>query len=134
MAQEKTNTAAKEEVWFFDSGCNNHMIGTKDWLFDYDDTFIESVKLGDDSKMPVMGKGNLKLCMGGKIQIITDVYYLPGLRNNLLIISQLQQRNLIVVFHNDACKVYHPKRGLIMSTQMSSNMMFVIFAPVIVPL
>jgi RNase H-fold protein (predicted Holliday junction resolvase) len=34
MAQEKTSTAAKEEVWFLDSGCSNHMIGTKEWLFD----------------------------------------------------------------------------------------------------
>jgi hypothetical protein len=34
-----------------DSGCNNHMIGNKEWLFDYDDTYKYSVKLGDDSKM-----------------------------------------------------------------------------------
>ena len=107
MAQEKTNTAAKEEVWFLDSGCSNHMIGTKEWLFDFDDTFRESVKLGDDSKMPVMGKGNLKLYSGGKIQVITDVYYLPGLRNKLLSIGQLQQKNLTIVFQNDTGKVYH---------------------------
>lgn len=65
------------------------MIGTKDWLFDYDDAFRESVKIGDDSKMHVIGKGNLKLCFGGKILIITNVYYLLGLRNNLLSIGQL---------------------------------------------
>lgn len=89
MAQEKVSTGTKEEVWFRDSGSSNHMIGTKDWLFDYDDAFRESVKIGDDSKMHVIGKGNLKLCIGGKIQIITNVYYLPRLRNNLLSIGQL---------------------------------------------
>ena len=88
-----------------DSGCSNHMIGTKDWLFDYDDTFRESVKLGDDSRM----------------QIIIDVYYLPGLRNNFLSIDKLQQKNLTIVFHIDTCKVYNAERGLVMSTQMSSN-------------
>jgi hypothetical protein len=98
MAQETTNTSAKDEVWFLDSGCNNHMIGNKEWLFDFDTQFRESVKLGDDSKMSVMGKGYLKLWIGGMIQVITNVYYLPGLRNNLLSIGQLQQKNLTIVF------------------------------------
>ncbi|PNX56727.1 retrovirus-related Pol polyprotein from transposon TNT 1-94, partial [Trifolium pratense] len=47
------------QIWFLDSGCSNHMVGNKEWLFDYDDSFKDSVKLGDDSKMAVIGKGNL---------------------------------------------------------------------------
>jgi hypothetical protein len=81
------------------------------------------VKLGDNSKMPVMGRGSLKLHIGGMVQVITEVYYLPGLKNNLLSIGQLQQKNLTIVFSNDLCKVYHENRGLIMSTQMSVNRM-----------
>ena len=134
MAQGTVNTSAKDEVWFLDSGCSNHMIGNKEWLFDFDEQFHESVKLGDDSKMSVMGKGNLKLCIGGIIQVISDVYYLPGLRNNLLSIGQLQQKNLTIVFAKDSCKVYHEEKGLIMSTQMSSNRMYVIYAPVVIPM
>ncbi|GAU45216.1 hypothetical protein TSUD_244210 [Trifolium subterraneum] len=34
------------ELWFLDSGCSNHMVGNKSWLFDHDDTFKDSVKLG----------------------------------------------------------------------------------------
>jgi len=56
MAQSCLNTNAKDEVWFLVSGCSNHMIGTKDWLFDFDSEFRESVKLGDDSRMSVMGR------------------------------------------------------------------------------
>lgn len=63
------------------------MIGTKDWLFDFDGNFRESVKLGDDSKMSGMRRGYLKLLIGGIIQVITNVYYLLGLRNNLLSIG-----------------------------------------------
>ena len=133
MAQSCLNTNAKDEAWFLDSGCSNHMIGTKDWLFDFDSEFRESVKLGDDSEMPVMGRGNLKLLIGGIIQVITNVYYLPGLRNNSLSIGQLQQKNLTIVFQKDTCKAYHEERGLIMSTQMSTNRMFVIYALVIIP-
>ncbi|GAU31045.1 hypothetical protein TSUD_214810 [Trifolium subterraneum] len=124
QATDRNNDNSRLEMWFLDSGCSNHMVGRKDWLFDFDDSFREMVKLGDNSKMPVMGKGNLKLCIGGIIQVITEVYYLPGLQNSLLSIGQLQQKNLTIVVSNDLCKVYHESRGLIMSTQMTTNRIY----------
>ncbi|CAJ2629448.1 unnamed protein product [Trifolium pratense] len=39
-----------------DSGCSNHMIGHKEWFFDFDNNYRDSVKMGDDSRMAVMGK------------------------------------------------------------------------------
>ncbi|KHN26788.1 Retrovirus-related Pol polyprotein from transposon TNT 1-94, partial [Glycine soja] len=63
MAQESSKEEVYDEsnveMWFLDSGCSNHMVGRKDWLFNFDDSFRDFVKLGDNSKMPVMGKGNL---------------------------------------------------------------------------
>lgn len=138
MAQESSKEEVYDEsnveMWFLDSGCSNHMVGRKDWLFNFDDSFRDFVKLGDNSKMPVMGKGNLKLYIGGLVQVVTEVYYLPGLMNNLLSIGQLQQKNLTIVFSNDLCKVYHENRGLIMSTQMSVNRMYIIHASVLTPM
>ncbi|PNX98657.1 gag-pol polyprotein, partial [Trifolium pratense] len=85
MAQEtkaiQSNNDSKCEIWFLDSGCSNHMVGNKDWLFDYDDIFKDSVKLGDDSKMAVIGKGNLKLCIAGfkGINVLTHKEMVQGL-------------------------------------------------------
>ena len=56
MAKQEFTNQATDEVWFLDSGCSNHMVGTKEWLFDFDDSFRASTKLGNDSKMQVMGK------------------------------------------------------------------------------
>jgi hypothetical protein len=100
-----------EGAWYLDSGCSNHMIGTKEWLFDFDDSFRESVKLGNDSRMAVMGKGNIRLNIEGRIHVITDVYYLPGLSNNLLSIGQLQSKGLTIVFRNNVCNYSMMKRG-----------------------
>jgi hypothetical protein len=111
MAQHKKVTNTSDQVWFLDSGCSNHMIGTKEWLFDFDDSFREIVKLGDNSTMYVLGKGNVKLCLQGKISVITDVYYLPNLRNNLLSIGQLQKKNLTVVFRKIFVKNFMKKEG-----------------------
>ncbi|MCH83489.1 retrovirus-related Pol polyprotein from transposon TNT 1-94 [Trifolium medium] len=83
MAQESKEikeTGSNNEIWFLDSGCSNHMVGNKEWLFDFDDSFKDSVKLGDDSKMAVKGKGNLKLHIEGYIQVFANVYYLSGLK------------------------------------------------------
>jgi hypothetical protein len=61
---------SKTEVWFLDSGCSNHMIGNKDWLYEFDGDYKDSVRLGDDSRMNVVGRGNVKLCINGKIHVI----------------------------------------------------------------
>jgi hypothetical protein len=116
MAQGSNGTTEKKEVWFLDSGCSNHMVGNKDWLSNFDGNFRETVKLGDDSRMAVKGKGNLKLNIEGIVQVITDVYFLPGLKNNLLSIGQLQKKDITIIFKNDQCKVYHASRGLIITS------------------
>lgn len=65
------------------------MVGTKELLFNFDERFHESIKLGDDSKMQMMGKGNLELHMNGITQVITNVYYFPDLKNNFPSVGQL---------------------------------------------
>jgi hypothetical protein len=103
MAQGSNGTTEKKEVWFLDSGCSNHMVGNKDWLSNFDGNFRETVKLGDDSRMAVKGKGNLKLNIEGIVQVITSI-------------GQLQKKDITIIFKNDQCKVYHASRGLIITS------------------
>jgi hypothetical protein len=102
-------------------------------FFDLDETFRQSVKLGDNSRMMAMGKGHVKLHINGLTQVITEVYFIPELRNNLLSISQLQEKNLSILIQHGMCNMYHPRKGLIIQTQMSANRMFVILASIISP-
>lgn len=78
-----------------------------------------------------MRKGNLKLDMNGITQVITDVYYLSSLKKNLLSVGQLIQKDLTIIIKDGGCKVLHGEKGLIMSTQISSNKIFVVSAHVI---
>ncbi|PNY01730.1 copia-type polyprotein, partial [Trifolium pratense] len=133
LLMAKTNDDAKSENWFLDSGCSYHMAGNKDWFYDFDENYRDSVKLGDDSRMNVMGKGNVKLSINGRVHILTDVYFIPGLKTNLLSIGQIQQKNTTIVFKNDICKVYHREKGLLFATYMSTNRMYVVKAEVIAP-
>lgn len=72
------------------------------------------------------GKGSISLQIGETEQVISDVYYIPELRNNLLSMGHLQEKGLIILIRDGACKIYHKDRGLIMQTCMSSNRVFVI--------
>jgi hypothetical protein len=57
MSYVEHNNSTKEEVWFLDSGCSSHMSGNKLWFTQLDEGFRHSFKLGNNSKMAVMGKG-----------------------------------------------------------------------------
>jgi len=49
-------TQQKEDEWFLDSGCSNHMSGSREWFSKLDENFRNTVKLGNDARIDVMGK------------------------------------------------------------------------------
>ena len=118
----------KTEEWFLDSGCSNHMSDNKDWFSELDENFRHAVKLGNDTRIVVMGKGSVRLNVDGVTHIISHVYCVPELKNNLLSIGQLQEKGLSILIKNGKCKVSHPERGQIMKIDMKGNRMFVLTA------
>lgn len=128
MACVDVNKDNKEDMWYLDSGCSNHMCGKKEYFSDLNENFRDSVKLGNNSSMTVIGKGNIRLQVNGTTQIITEVFYVPELKSNLLSIGQLQEKGLTVLFQHGRCKVFHHEKGLIMDTKMSANRMFILQA------
>ncbi|KAI5438107.1 hypothetical protein KIW84_024012 [Lathyrus oleraceus] len=103
--------ATRDEVWFLDSGCSNHMSGYRKWFIELDQSFRHNVKLGNDSKLVVMGKGKIRMKIDGRVMVITEVFYIPDLKSNLLSIGQLQERNLSILIKNGCCSIYHDVRG-----------------------
>nr|KYP60819.1 Retrovirus-related Pol polyprotein from transposon TNT 1-94 [Cajanus cajan] len=120
----------RDEIWFLDSGCSNHMSGDRKWFTELDQSFRHSVKLGNDFKLNVMGKGNVRMKLGGRTVTITEVFYTPDLKSNLLSIGQLQERNLSILIKNGCCSIYHDTEGLIIRTTISANRMFVLTASI----
>ena len=128
MSYVNMNKANGEDMWFIDLGCSNHMCGKKEYFSDFDGSFRDSVKLGNNSSMVVMGKGNVQLQVNGRAQIIAGVFYVPELKNNLLSIGQLQEKGLNILFQGKKCKVFHLEKGLIIEKKMASNRMFILHA------
>ena len=128
MSYVELHKAKREDAWFLDSGCSNHMCGDRVMFTELDESFRHSVKLGNNSRMNVVGKGSVKLLLNGINHVITEVYYAPELKNNLLSIGQLQERGLAILIQGGLCKIYHPDKGLIIQTIMSANRMFILLA------
>lgn len=63
----------KDDAWFLESGCSNNMSGNKMWFAKLDETFNQVVKLGNNSRMQVAGKGSVNLPMNGVPYLISDV-------------------------------------------------------------
>ena len=67
-------------MWFLDSGCSNHISEKKKWFSDLDEGFRHTVKLGNDSRMAVIGKYNIHMQVNGFTQVILNVYYIHELK------------------------------------------------------
>lgn len=115
-----------EQIWFLDSGCSNHMSGDKKSFINLDESIKKNVKLGNGMNIQVAGKGSIKVKMNGMSHLISNVYYVPELKNNLLSIGQLQENGLTVLFKGGEgnCKVYHPEKGLILESKVAPNRMY----------
>ncbi|KAM1036953.1 hypothetical protein FF1_031868 [Malus domestica] len=84
MAYVDIEEVDREELWFLDSGCNNHMCGKKEMFTNLDENFRKSVKLGNNSSLAMLGKGNVHM--------------------------DLQENGLAIFIKSGKCKIYHPER------------------------
>ena len=122
MAEEKN-----EDIWFLDSGCSNHMTENISMFSILDENLKSQVTLGTDSKVSVMGKGRVGvLTKKAERKTISDVYYVPGMKRNLLSIGQLIQKDYNVFFEDDVCTIMDkpPRKQCIAQVKMTRNIMF----------
>ena len=85
VAQEK-----QEDVWFLDSSCSNHMTRNIAIFSNMDEDVKYEVITGTASRVSVKGKGRVSiLTRKGEKKFVPDVYYVPGLKFNLISIGQL---------------------------------------------
>lgn len=119
MQEDTTN-----KLWYLDSGCSNHMSGDKKLFATLDETFIEKVKLGDNSSLCVKGRGNINIEVNGVKLCIFGVFYVLELKSNLISLGQLQEKGLAILIQKNVCQIHHHEKGLIIEVEMGPNRMF----------
>lgn len=104
--KEETN----KNLWFLDTGCNNYMREDKSVFSTLDESFKDNVKFGNNSRIAVMGKGQVSIQINGdSTHTIADVIFIPDLKTNLLNIGQLQQKDYEISIKGGICKILDDK-------------------------
>ncbi|XP_050117129.1 uncharacterized protein LOC126594907 [Malus sylvestris] len=89
----KNNDEDQDYTWYLDTGASNHMCGRRSVFVKLNESVSGNVSFGDESKIPVKGKGNILIPLkNGGHQLISNVYYVPNMKSNILSLGQLLEK------------------------------------------
>nr|GEZ39619.1 zinc finger, CCHC-type [Tanacetum cinerariifolium] len=97
----------KDSLWYLDNGASNHMTDVREHFKELDEKVTGKVRFGDGSYIEIKGKVSILIeCDDEKQRIISHVYYIPDLKNNLLSIGQFIEIGCKVVMEDDELRLY----------------------------
>ena len=89
-------------LWYLDSGCSRHMTGNKGLFKTFFEGKIGTVTFGNGSKSVIRGIGTVDI---PGLPVFEDVWYVDGLKANLLSISEICDNGLNVLFTKYECEI-----------------------------
>ena len=100
-------------VWFLDSGASFHMTADKSLFSTLEEKDLKMrVEMGDDETYSVSRVGTISFKRDhGALITLTDVKYVPGLKNNLVSIAMLEDKGYNVVFSKGKVFLKHITTG-----------------------
>ncbi|GJS03669.1 zinc finger, CCHC-type containing protein [Tanacetum coccineum] len=112
-------------IWYLDNGASNHMTGTKSHFRDIDESTTGHVRFGDGSYMEIKGRGSILLgCSHHEQKIVSDVYYIPNLKSNILSLGQLTEIGCKIIMDGNKLTLYDKNKKLLMKVERSKNRIY----------
>ncbi|GJV17747.1 retrovirus-related pol polyprotein from transposon TNT 1-94 [Tanacetum coccineum] len=90
-------------LWYLDFRCSKHTTENRSQLTNFVNKFLGIVKFGNDQIAKIMGYGDYQI----RNVTISWVYYVEGLRHNLLSVGQFSDSDLEVAFRKHTCFVHN---------------------------
>lgn len=101
------------------------MIGHNEWFITLDETTKSRVKFTDHRSVAVEGIGKILIKRkDGKHSYITNVLYVPKMKNNLLSIGQFLERGYSMDMISSSMKLFDSKGRLVMKALLAKNRTF----------
>jgi len=122
----KDSQKLEDETWLLDSGCSNHMTGEKSLLSSIEYSYKSSVRLVDEKILDIIGKGEMQVLKKKGAMKVKNIYYTLNLKQSLLSIGQMLEKNYKLVFEDKMCKIYDKNHGkrLVTIVHMTKNKLF----------
>ena len=102
------NTPGDNQRWYVDSRCSRHMTGEKSNFLSLTATEEGSVAFGNGKSRTIVEIGKIRESLSYSID---SVYVVDGLKHNLLTVSQLCDKDNLVVFSPTHCLVVNMNTG-----------------------
>lgn len=116
---------ADSNLWYLDNGASNHMTGNKSKFRHLDENVTREVKFGDGSMVMIEGKGFITFrCKNGQERVLSKVYYIPSLHNNIISMGQLSESGNRVVLLGEYLWVYVVSGMLMLKVKRSLNRLY----------
>ncbi|KAL4278554.1 hypothetical protein GQ457_03G001430 [Hibiscus cannabinus] len=123
----KGNEESKKNIWYLDNCASNHMCGRKEWFVELDEKVRGRVIFGDDSHTEVKGRGKVMITQkNGEKKYITDVYYVPAMKSNIISLGQLLEKGYEVQMKNRSLSLKNKNGELVVQVDMTQNRLFTI--------
>jgi hypothetical protein len=113
--------------WYLDTGASNHMTGCREKFTELDRGVTGSVKFGDGSIVEICGKGSVLFeCQNGEHRILTEVYYIPRLKSNIVSIGQLDEYGCKTLVVDGFMTLWDRSRKVLAKVKRSSNRLYIL--------
>jgi hypothetical protein len=113
------------EGWYLDTGATNHMMGHGNVFSELDRAVQGTIKFRDGSVVNICGKGTI-IFFGrhGKHKVLTDVYWIPRLKNSIISIGQMDEGGARVLIEGGVLRVWDCRHRLLARVQRIENHMY----------
>ncbi|KAD4179568.1 hypothetical protein E3N88_28159 [Mikania micrantha] len=129
-AKEENN----EGMWYLDNGASNHMTGNREHFCELNEKTVGQVRFGDESAVEIKGKGSILLqCKNGDQRLVTNVYYIPSLCNNILSLGQFDEGGNKIVINNGVLWMYERSGATLMKVKRGPNRLYKIKLQTVLP-
>ena len=115
----------QNNIWYLDNGASNHMTGNRSYFNRLDENITGKVRFGDDSRIDIKGKGSILFCCkNGDRRTLTDVYFIPELRSNIISLGQATESGCDVRMREDYLTLHDKEGNLITKATRSKNRLY----------